>query len=116
MERSPLSHHYAQINAEENGINNFRAYETEVDKALSLIQPDQILILDPPRRGLRKETRERVRDTRPRYVIYISCNPETQEQDIREFYEHYRIRFLKAYNLFSKTPHTESLVILERKE
>ncbi len=116
VERSPLSSHYAQENAQQNNIHTFSAYEREVAEALTLIQSEQILVLDPPRRGLRKETRERIRDVRPRYVIYISCNPETQERDIREFYEHYHIHFLKAYNLFSKTPHTESLVILERKE
>ena len=115
VERSPLSQHYAQINAENNKIKNFRAYETEVDKALDLIQAEQILVLDPPRRGLRKETRKKIRKIQPRYVIYISCNPETQARDIREFSDGYEIQSIKGYNLFSKTPHIESLAILERK-
>ena len=115
VELSSLSKSYALKNAERNGIENFSFQEANVDDALELIEKEQILVLDPPRRGLSSKTIERIQRTKPKYIFYVSCNPQTQHRDIEKIKDLYEIRFIKVYNIFPRTQHIESFVVLERK-
>jgi len=115
VELSPLSHKYAIKNAEQNSVNNFHFIESTVDNILKSITSEQILIVDPTRAGLSKETIAQILKKQPRHIFYISCNPETQHSDFETLKEVYNIKFLKAYNIFPKTHHVESIIVLEKK-
>ncbi len=116
VERSPLSKTYAEKNAKLNGIERFSFYESSVDDALKLIEGNEFLLLDPPRSGLSRKTREAIREAQPEYIAYVSCNPETQVRDYRDLDHDYEILKLKAYNLFPQTQHIESLLFLKKKK
>jgi len=50
---------------------------------------------------------------RPQRIVYISCNPLTQRDDVRMLTEAYRLTSLRGYDMFPHTPHLESLAVLD---
>lgn len=85
------------------------------EDALDYIQPDQTVIVDPPRAGCYPSVIERLHEIQPLQVIYLSCNPVTQLRDVAQLTDLYRINTCIPYNFFPRTPHLENLIILERK-
>lgn len=85
------------------------------EAALDYIVSDKTIIVDPPRAGLHEAVIERLLETLPERIIYLSCNPVTQARDVARLGEAYGIRSHKGYNYFPHTPHIEHLVILDRK-
>ena len=84
------------------------------EDALEYIQPDQTVILDPPRAGCDKKLVDKLLTVMPKTIIYLSCNPATQARDIKLLSEKYHIKKITPYNFFPRTPHLENLVILEK--
>jgi 23S rRNA (uracil1939-C5)-methyltransferase len=84
------------------------------EKALQYIESDVALIVDPPRSGLHKDVIERILSVKPPLICYLSCNPATQARDVALLKDSYKIASFTGYNFFPKTPHIETLVILER--
>jgi len=115
VEQSSLSKEYALKNAKVNNIDNFTFTETDVDGALKYIKPDQILVIDPPRSGLTKQSHAKILEALPQHIIYISCNTETQAADYVKLRDHYDITWSRVYNLFPKTSHVEHMIALKRK-
>jgi len=99
-------------NCKDTGANPILAKSEEI---LDHIQPDQTIIVDPPRAGCDKRLIAKLAETKPEKVIYLSCNPITQARDITPLLEHYSIDHMSTYNFFPRTPHIENLVILTRK-
>jgi len=85
------------------------------EDALNYIQPNQTVIVDPPRAGCYSSVIERICNVQPPQIIYLSCNPVTQLRDIAQLTNLYRITACIPYNFFPRTPHLENLIILERK-
>ena len=79
---------------------------------LDHIQPEQTVILDPPRSGCDKKLINRLNEVKPEKIIYLSCNPATQARDIELLLSSYSIEDIKTFNFFPHTPHIENLVIL----
>jgi 23S rRNA (uracil1939-C5)-methyltransferase len=57
---------------------------------------------------------DRIAEVRPLQIIYLSCNPSTQARDIRLLSEFYDITYAQGFNFFPRTPHIESLIILDK--
>ncbi|MFA5583685.1 MAG: hypothetical protein WDA09_05675, partial [Bacteriovoracaceae bacterium] len=87
-----------------------QALET-VSKKLKDTQVD-LLILDPPRSGL-KNLKEWLEKLKPQHVVYVSCDPHTQIRDILPL-TNYQIKESWMLDLFPATFHFETMVILER--
>lgn len=85
------------------------------ESALEHITGDSTIILDPPRAGLHDDVTEKLLESAPQRIIYLSCNPVTQARDVARLAEKYGIRHHKGYNFFPRTPHIEHLVILDLK-
>ncbi|HEX6416617.1 MAG TPA: TRAM domain-containing protein [Candidatus Saccharimonadales bacterium] len=85
------------------------------ENALDHIRTDSCIIVDPPRAGLHEDVVNKLLETAPARIIYLSCNPATQARDVMMLSEKYGIRAHKGYNFFPRTPHIEHLVILDRK-
>ena len=100
---------------EKNAKNLGAAIFTKSENALSYIEPDETVILDPPRAGCDKKLLNRLLKITPKEIIYLSCNPSTQARDVKILSEKYQITSVAAYNFFPKTPHIENLVILNQK-
>ena len=92
---------------------NTKAILSPSEKALDFIKKDANLIVDPPRSGMNREVCEKILEIEPERVIYLSCNPTTQARDTAILSEKYEIIYARGYNFFPRTPHIESLIILE---
>ncbi len=97
-----------------NGLNNYSYIIAPAEKSLEYIDGKSFLLLDPPRAGLHKDVVKRILEVKPPKIVYLSCNITTQARDIALLSESYGIVFKKLYNFFPRTPHFESLFILER--
>ncbi|MBN93180.1 MAG: hypothetical protein CL928_03795 [Deltaproteobacteria bacterium] len=73
-----------------------------------------VVILDPPRAGA-PGVLEELLLTRPRALVYVSCNPETLARDLGPARSQgYAIRHLEVFDMFPQTSHVETLCVLER--
>lgn len=73
------------------------------------------IIMDPPRSGLNKETLKNVLSFNPQKIIYMSCNYITLNRDLKYLNDGYTVNEVYLLDMFPKTIHCESFVILERK-
>ncbi|MBO4452352.1 MAG: 23S rRNA (uracil(1939)-C(5))-methyltransferase RlmD [Clostridia bacterium] len=77
--------------------------------------PD-VIIVDPPRKGLEKAVIDTVVSASPKAVVYISCDPATLARDCAIFAESgYKFDFAQPFDLFPRTGHVETVVLLSRK-
>lgn len=83
------------------------------ENALEYITGDKCIIVDPPRAGLHEDVVNRLLETKPQRIIYLSCNPVTQARDVARLAEAYGIKSHRGYNYFPHTPHIEHLVVLD---
>lgn len=94
---------------------NAKAILAPSEKSLEYITGEQIVIVDPPRAGLHADVANRLLETAPPRIIYLSCNPVTQARDVSLLQEKYEIAHHQGYNFFPRTPHIEHLVVLDKK-
>ena len=94
---------------------NAKAILAPSEKSLEYITGEQIVIVDPPRAGLHADVTNRLLETEPPRIIYLSCNPVTQARDVSLLQEKYEIVHHQGYNFFPRTPHIEHLVVLDKK-
>ncbi|TAL15045.1 class I SAM-dependent RNA methyltransferase [Patescibacteria group bacterium] len=81
--------------------------------ALEYITSDKTIIVDPPRAGLHEDIITKLLETKPKRIIYLSCNPVTQARDVARLAEVYGVKSHRGYNFFPRTPHIEHLIILD---
>lgn len=84
------------------------------EDVVSYIEPDQTVILDPPRAGCDSRVINKLNEQKPHTIIYLSCNPATQARDVRLLLDNYEIETVKTFNFFPHTPHIENLLVLKR--
>lgn len=107
----------AKENAKINNIQNTEFLAGDVEKVLTKllkernIKPD-IIVVDPPRKGLDKVTIKNILNVRPRKLVYISCNPATLVRDLKELEEEYDIGGIKPVDMFPFTKHVECVALL----
>lgn len=103
----------AQANLQASGKQG-EVVAASTEQALACIT-DVPVIFDPPRAGLHAKVVERVLETMPAKIIYLSCNPITQARDVARLQSAYSIQSAELFNFFPRTPHIESLLVLEPK-
>lgn len=106
---------HASHNLRTHGLSSSRAVLGPAERLLEEIKGDATLIVDPPRTGLHPDVTQRILSERPPRVLYLSCNVLTQARDYAALSSAYAVRDLALYNFFPRTPHIESLLILERR-
>ena len=78
------------------------------------VRPD-VVVVDPPRKGLAAEVVDTIARMAPDRVVYVSCDPATLARDIKRFaplgYSPVRA---EAVDLFPRTAHVETIVLLQR--
>jgi len=109
----------AKENAARNGIENAEFFCGDAGKAaLELeekgIRPD-VVVVDPPRKGLNADTIEALHRMSPRRIVYVSCDPATLARDVALLKERgYVLKNAMAADLFPRCAHVESIVCLTR--
>lgn len=114
VESNPEAVQYANSNITANNISNAKALLAAAENDTSHITHDSIIILDPPRIGLHKKVIEALLEIKPRRIVYLSCDIATHARDIALLSVGYKPAHWKLYNFFPRTPHTESLVVMDR--
>ncbi|XMT17318.1 RsmD family RNA methyltransferase [Candidatus Saccharibacteria bacterium oral taxon 488] len=104
-----------QRNITELGRTDARAVLAPSEQALDYITGKEIVIVDPPRAGLHSDVIATLLQQLPPRILYLSCNPVTQARDIALLQQRYRIAWHRGYNFFPRTPHSEHLVVLDKK-
>ena len=112
--------------AKENAKRNFLAHNTEFEVGDAEtwmakwqeqgIKPDVIMV-DPPRKGLTESLIESATQMSPRKIVYISCNPATLVRDLQQFKDcGYEVtQPILPVDQFPQTTHVESVTVLEHK-
>lgn len=106
----------ANENAKYNGLENCTFIAGDVKEVIKNIneKPD-IIILDPPRPGVSPEALKYVINFAPKEIIYVSCNPKTLVENLKQLKENgYEVKALKIVDMFPHTPHVESVVLLNK--
>ena len=83
-------------------------------KSGKLEEPD-VIIVDPPRKGMDPGVISRITEIAPKTVVYVSCDPATLARDLKIFARNYNVEKVTPVDLFPHTPHIESVVIMNRK-
>ena len=95
--------------------NAAKAILAPSETVLEHLTSDAVIIVDPPRAGLHEDVVNKLLETTPARVIYLSCNPVTQARDVARLAEKYGVKHHMGYNFFPRTPHIEHLVVLDLK-
>lgn len=82
--------------------------------AISKKRSIDVLVVDPPRSGLDDAMLDCIMRSKIKKVIYISCNPSTLGKNLGVLQGKYRVESITPYDMFSQTPHIESIVELVR--
>ncbi|MEU2075347.1 TRAM domain-containing protein [Streptomyces sp. NPDC013489] len=73
-----------------------------------------LIVLDPPRAGAGKQTVHHLAGLGARRIAYVACDPAALARDLAYFAERgYKVRTLRAFDLFPMTHHVECVAILE---
>ena len=111
----------AHINAKLNNIKNIEFMCGDVEESFEkLVKKEKInpnvVIVDPPRRGLDGNTIENILKLDVKKVVYISCNPATMVRDLKMFEEKYDVKEVQPVDMFPFTSHVECVAVMGRKD
>ena len=111
----------ARENAQRNGIDNAEFFCGDAGQAALELESKgikaDVVVVDPPRKGLNADTIEALHRFAPRRIVYVSCDPATLARDVALLKQHsYRVANATAADLFPRCAHVESVVCLSRKE
>lgn len=112
VELDPATAKMARRNAAASKLET-TVLQASTEKSLEYITADKPVIFDPPRAGLHAKVTQKVLETLPPKIIYLSCNPATQARDLALLQEKYTIKYFETFNFFPRTPHIETLAVLE---
>ena len=110
----------AKDNAKRNGINNAEFFCGDAGEAALMLEKQgvqaDVVVVDPPRKGLNADTIEALSRFAPRRIVYVSCDPATLARDVALLKERgYKVKNAMAADLFPRCAHVESIVCLIRK-
>ena len=105
----------AKENIKKNNINNIKVINGDVANYIDKFHDIDLVIIDPPRSGLDKKTREYLKKINSKYIIYVSCDMQTLKRDLIDLNENYKVDNINLVDMFRGTYHCEVVMILERK-
>ena len=107
----------AKKNAQLNGITNAHYLCASAEDAMNEwrkqgIQP-QVILVDPPRKGLTESFIKASSKTQAKKITYISCNVATMARDIKVYQKYgYKLTKIQPVDLFPQTHHVECVALL----
>ncbi|MFH1459480.1 MAG: 23S rRNA (uracil(1939)-C(5))-methyltransferase RlmD [Candidatus Omnitrophota bacterium] len=116
VEISEHNTNFLKYNVQANSLNNVFFYKSSCEKQKNMISknnPD-IIIVDPPRKGLSNVIIEQILLHPANYLVYVSCDPSTLTRDLKILLDKYSLEKIHAYDFFPQTTHIETLVILKK--
>ncbi len=109
----------AKINAKRNGIDNARFICGDAEKAAAKLKKEgitpDVIVVDPPRKGLTEKLIDTIVEMSPKRVVYVSCDPATLARDLKQFEDlQYSVKEITPVDLFPRTAHVESVALLTK--
>ncbi len=109
----------AKANAKANSRENTEFICGDAEKAAGILKEKNItadiIIVDPPRKGLTPKLIETIAEFNPERVVYVSCDPATLARDCGIFREYgFEVVEATPVDLFPRTAHCETVVCLKR--
>lgn len=107
----------AKENAKLNEVSNTEFIAGDVEEVLTdlienrNVRPD-IIMVDPPRKGLDDTSIKNILNTSSKKVVYISCNPATLMRDLAKLEEKYEVLSITPVDMFPFTSHVECVVAM----
>lgn len=102
----------AKENAKINSVNNIKFYAGDVGKIINDQIKADVIVVDPPRSGLDKRTKDILLKIKANKIVYVSCNPLTLARDIKELDSGYKLGDITLVDMFPNTHHVESVCVL----
>ena len=105
----------AKINAKNNGIKNYTYISSTAKDILKEVRKDDIIIVDPPRKGLDRKLVDGLLEKDVKNIVYVSCNANTLARDYNIFKENgYILKEISCVDMFPNTIHVECVVLLRK--
>lgn len=100
----------AHINFE--GAANVKIHTGDVEKILPRFSRADVIILDPPRDGAKKNVIESAVACAPRAIVYVACDPAALARDSALLRDaNYTLKEIRAFDLFPMTHHIECVAL-----
>ena len=111
----------AKDNAKRNSVDNTEFFCADAGEAALALEAQgikaDVVVVDPPRKGLNADAIEALSRFAPRRIVYVSCDPATLARDVALLKERgYTLKNAMACDLFPKCAHVESVVCLSREK
>ena len=109
----------AKENAARNGIGNVEFFCGDASAVAARLAGEglrpEVVVVDPPRKGLAEDVVETIATMAPQRVVYVSCDPGTLGRDVKRFGAlGYRAARAAAVDMFPRTAHVETVALLEK--
>ncbi|CNK08719.1 23S rRNA methyluridine methyltransferase [Yersinia frederiksenii] len=102
----------ARQSADQLGLKNVNFAALDSTRFASAeAQVPQLVLVNPPRRGIGSELCRYLSQMAPKFILYSSCNAETMAKDIGQLAD-YRIERVQLFDMFPHTSHYEVLTLL----
>ncbi len=109
----------ANKNKEVNNIKNIEFICNDIEKELQNLKYEKnkfdLIIIDPPRKGMDNKFIELLKELEVKTIVYVSCNPATLGRDLELLSGKYKICDITPFDMFSQTHHVENVVLLKLK-
>ena len=111
----------ARINAKINKIENIELYNKDTGEFMVQLAEQEekidVVFMDPPRAGSDEAFLSFVVKCNPERIVYVSCNPETLERDLKYLTKNgYKVKRMRGCDMFPHCFHVETVVLLQRKD
>ena len=111
----------ARENTVRNGVKNAEFFCGDAGEAALELERQgvkaDVVVVDPPRKGLNADAIEALARFSPRRIVYVSCDPATLGRDVALLKERgYAVKNAIAADLFPRCAHVESIVCLTKEE
>lgn len=106
----------AQENAGLNGVENVEFLCAPVEEYLpehaNEVHAD-VVVMDPPRKGMDEKALEVVVSAAPDRIVYVSCDSATLARDLKYLCANgYELKRVRPVDMFPQTVHVETVVLL----
>ncbi|QPQ79873.1 23S rRNA (uracil(747)-C(5))-methyltransferase RlmC [Aggregatibacter actinomycetemcomitans] len=104
----------ATLSAQQLGLAEQLSFQSldAANFALTQAEKPDLIIVNPPRRGVGKTLAEFLNAMQPHFILYSSCNAETMGKDLQSL-THYQSEKIQLFDMFPHTAHYEVLVLLK---
>ena len=110
----------AKQNARRNGVGNCRFIAADVAQTVSRlgssVEQVDLMVLNPPRKGIQSAAMEAIVAANAARIIYVSCDPKSLARDLNLIVNAgYGMRHVQPFDMFPQTAEVETVVLLMKR-